>query len=193
MDETNEDYVVNAGSETEIDQSEDEEVVYKGRIITKRRQTSKSPGYQRRERFLSGRHFVEHPYFREFATGPSPAVKDRDDPRAFFYCRMCKIDISTDKTFSRTPANLVWGHFKRDKHYLKDVKYRASKGVAVYRKDGTRMTFYEVAQPKDTFDNIPPIIPDNHLYPLVGQSPTKKISWIYARRDLRHRRSLKSI
>ena len=107
MDETNEDYVVKAGSETEIDQSEDEEVMYKGRIITKRRQTSKSPGYQRRERFLSGTDFVEHPYFREFATGPSPAVNDRDDPRALFYCRMCKIDISTDKTFSRTPANLV--------------------------------------------------------------------------------------
>ena len=37
------------------------------------------------------------------------------------------------------------------------------------------MTFEEVAKLKRTFDNTPPIVPDNHLYPLVGQLPNKNL------------------
>ena len=37
------------------------------------------------------------------------------------------------------------------------------------------MTFEEVAKLKRTFDNTPPIVPDNHLYPLVGQPPNKNL------------------
>ena len=110
-----------------------------------------------------------------FATGPSPAVEDREEPRVYFYCRICRTDISTDKTFSRTPASLAWGHFKRDKHYLKDVKFRALKGAPVYHRDGTLMTQEEVARLKRTFDNTPPVEPDNHLYLLIGQSPNKNL------------------
>ena len=109
MDEDNEDNAISSGSVTEDDLSGDEEVTFKGHSASKKKHSSKSPGYQRRERFLSGRDFFHLPFLRAFATGPSPAVEDREEPTAYFYCRICRIDISTDKTFSRTPAVLPGG------------------------------------------------------------------------------------
>ena len=58
MDEDNEDNVISSGSETEDDLSGDEEVTFKGHSVSKKKQSSKSPGYQGRERFLSGRDLL---------------------------------------------------------------------------------------------------------------------------------------
>ena len=169
-DAMDEDYEAGANSSrstTDDEQSECEEVADKDQGTSKK--------YQRKERFLCGDDFEQLPLLRAFATGPSPEVKDREEPRAYFYCRICRTDISTDKTFSRTPQSLAKGHFGRDKHYLKDVKYRILKGAPAYHRDGTVMMQEEVAALRRTFDNTPPVIPDSHLYLLVGQSPNKNL------------------
>ena len=164
-----EDYVVeviSSRSSSDDDQSDCEEVMNEDQGTKK---------YQRKPRFLCPDDFEQVPLLRAFATGPSPAVKDRDEPRAYFYCRMCRTDISTDKTFSRTPQSLALGHFGRDKHYLKDVKYRILKGHPAYHRDGTLMMQEEVNQMRRGFDNKPPVIVDSHLYLLVGQDPNKNL------------------
>ena len=147
--------------------------------------------YQRKPRFLCPDDFEQIPLLRAFATGPSPAVKEREEPRAFFYCRMCRKDISTDKTFSRTPQSLALGHFKTDKHYLKDVKYRILKGLPAYHRDGTLMMQEEVTHKRRVFNT-------NHqsLWIVIctiwsDRTPTK-IWLISALKDLNVRRFHKS-
>ena len=76
MDEDYEGKAISSRSTTEDDLSGDEEVTFKKRSASKK--------YQRRERFLSGRDFFHLPFLRAFATGPSPAVEDREEPRAYF-------------------------------------------------------------------------------------------------------------
>ena len=164
-----EDYVVeviSSCSPSEDDQSDCEEVLNEEQGVKK---------YQRRPRFLSPDDFEQAPLLRVFATGPSPLVKDKENPQAYFYCRICRRDISTDKSYSRTPRSLALNHFKADKHYNKDVKYRILRGLPAYHRDGTLMMQEEVNHKRRTFDNSPPVVVDHHLYYLVGQDTNKNL------------------
>ena len=74
-----EDYGANSSrSTTDDEQSEGEEVADKDQGTSKK--------YQRKERFLCGDDLEQLPLLRAFATGPSPEVKDREEPRAYSYC-----------------------------------------------------------------------------------------------------------